>query len=316
MTLKPVKPAACIGAIAAALFFQGCQSTPDKVDEPANEPVEIPPAHVATEPLPPAEPAPAKPETTVYTVKSGDTLSAIAVAYGLRLPDILALNPSVKPDRIYVGQKIQLPGNVDIKAESKPLPPPRPAANGKTTVYVVKGGDSLSVIAKRVGCKVSCIKELNGLKSDKIWVGQKLKVPAGSKVSAKPAQVKPDCEHGQRRGQQSKVSAKSEVAAQAAPKAAVTASKAAEPVVSAAEPAPAAPVAVEEPEVAAPPAVSGDAKAPATSSYTVRAGDDLYSIAMRWAVSPNEIKALNGLEGDVDKITLKPGQVLKIPAVD
>lgn len=308
MTLKPVKPAACIGAIAAALFFQGCQSTPDKVDEPAKEPVEIPPAEVAPEPLPPAEQAPAKPETTVYTVKSGDTLSAIAAAYGLRLPDILALNPSVKPDRIYVGQKIQLPGKVDIKAAPKAAPAAKPAADGKTTVYVVKGGDSLSVIAKRVGCKVSCIKELNGLKSDKIWVGQKLKVPAGAKVAAKPVLTKPSAARP--------VAAKPEAAVKPAPKAAVTAPKDAEPAASVAEPAPAAPAAVAEPEVAAPPAVSGEAKAPATSSYTVRAGDDLYSIAMRWAVSPNEIKALNGLEGDVDKITLKPGQVLKIPAVD
>jgi LysM repeat protein len=40
----------------------------------------------------------------------------------------------------------------------------------------VKKGESLSVIAKRNGTSVAAIKRMNGLKSDRIRIGQKLRV--------------------------------------------------------------------------------------------------------------------------------------------
>ena len=47
----------------------------------------------------------------------------------------------------------------------------------KYTVYEVKLGDSLGVIAKRNKVSVKLIKELNQLKSEIIYKGQKLKIP-------------------------------------------------------------------------------------------------------------------------------------------
>lgn len=44
-----------------------------------------------------------------YTVQSGDTLGNIAKALGLRLADLIAFNPGINPDRIDVGQVIQVP---------------------------------------------------------------------------------------------------------------------------------------------------------------------------------------------------------------
>ncbi len=44
-------------------------------------------------------------------------------------------------------------------------------------VYVVKSGDSLEKIAKKHQTTVQAIIDLNGLKSSKIWAGQKLKIP-------------------------------------------------------------------------------------------------------------------------------------------
>ena len=38
-------------------------------------------------------------------------------------------------------------------------------------------GDTLSLVADAFGTRVSTIKEMNGLKSDMLRVGQKLKVP-------------------------------------------------------------------------------------------------------------------------------------------
>jgi LysM repeat protein len=50
-----------------------------------------------------------------------------------------------------------------------------PAPSGR--VHVVQSGDVLSVIAAAYGVSVKDIKSLNGLKSDTIRVGQKLKIP-------------------------------------------------------------------------------------------------------------------------------------------
>jgi LysM repeat protein len=50
------------------------------------------------------------PEQVVHTVKSGETLSAIAAIYGVTVDDILAANPSItNPNKIAVGDKIVIP---------------------------------------------------------------------------------------------------------------------------------------------------------------------------------------------------------------
>ena len=44
-------------------------------------------------------------------------------------------------------------------------------------------------------------------------------------------------------------------------------------------------------------------------TYTVKEGEDLYAVAIRWGVSPSDLKALNNLTST----ELKAGTVLKIP---
>ena len=58
----------------------------------------------------------------------------------------------------------------------------------------------------------------------------------------------------------------------------------------------------------APAAHAAPAAEPKT--YTVKEGEDVYAVAIRWGVSPDELKALNNLTSS----DLQPGQVLKIPA--
>lgn len=56
-----------------------------------------------------------------YTVKSGDTLSKIAIANGLSLNDIVAANPQIKnPDRIEIGQEINLPQSAEDPVKTVP----------------------------------------------------------------------------------------------------------------------------------------------------------------------------------------------------
>jgi LysM repeat protein len=45
------------------------------------------------------------------------------------------------------------------------------------TLYVVKSGDTLSRIAKVHGTTIKALKAVNGLASDRIIVGAKLKIP-------------------------------------------------------------------------------------------------------------------------------------------
>lgn len=62
-------------------------------------------------------------------------------------------------------------------------PPPAPQQTKKRVVvgphreYEVKSGDTLTLIAEAFGTTVSKIKEMNGLKSDALRIGQKLMLP-------------------------------------------------------------------------------------------------------------------------------------------
>ena len=59
---------------------------------------------------------------------------------------------------------------------TKPAAPAKPKA-AATRIHVVKRGETLNVISQATGVPVQRIRELNGLKGDKILVGQKLKLP-------------------------------------------------------------------------------------------------------------------------------------------
>ena len=59
--------------------------------------------------------------------------------------------------------------------------PPPPAYSGSYKEIEVKRGDTLSVIAQAVGVPISTLRQINNLKSDTIFVGQKLKIPVVQK---------------------------------------------------------------------------------------------------------------------------------------
>lgn len=62
-----------------------------------------------------------------------------------------------------------------------------------TQRHTVTRGETLSGIAAKYGVSMATLRDLNNLKRDVVWVGQRLKVPAGSRVSttaARPARHK------------------------------------------------------------------------------------------------------------------------------
>ena len=59
-----------------------------------------------------------------------------------------------------------------------------PATTGGEQTYTVKSGDNLSKIAKEKGTTVKALRAANNLKTDRITVGQKLKIPTKASASA------------------------------------------------------------------------------------------------------------------------------------
>ena len=85
---------------------------------PALQPASVP---TTSAPAAPA-PAPAAAPAGSYTVKAGDTLSAIASTHGVKLTDVLAANQLSMTTVIYPGHKLVIPGTSVQPASSTPTP--------------------------------------------------------------------------------------------------------------------------------------------------------------------------------------------------
>ena len=116
-----------------------------------------------------------------YRVRSGDTLGAIARKYGTTVGALQRAN-RLRGHIIRVGQKLLIPPSG--KAGSSPVA--RAASLPASGRHVVRRGENLSRIAARYGTTVSSLKRANNLRSDRISVGQSLKIPGsgGSSTSS------------------------------------------------------------------------------------------------------------------------------------
>lgn len=184
-------------------------------------------------------------ETIRYTIKAGDTLSQIARNFEMTVNELKDLN-HLKTDLIFVGQKIKVKKvNSQItKPENKPELEEKPVETEKEKYLVIRG-DTLSKIARDHGMTVSELKELNGLSSDLIFVGQSLKTKKSAESTNKPSS-KPT-----------------------------------------------------------PPVLENK------KDYTIKAGDTLSKIARNYGMTVNELKSLNALSSDLIFV----GQKLQIKSV-
>ena len=119
--------------------------------------------------------------TTTYTVKEGDTLSGIAVQFGIPLEQLLALNNLTTDSIIQVGQVLIVSGAAATSAPTQiPLPTATPSAavSGTSLTYVVQSGDSLFGVALKFNLTLDQLLALNpGLTRDSpLQVGQTIVV--------------------------------------------------------------------------------------------------------------------------------------------
>lgn len=121
-------------------------------------------------------------EKVTYKVKSGDTLSKIALKYNVNVNDIKSLN-NLNSDLILVDQKLTVKNNgkksTQNKKTKKQTTSKQNNSNNNSVTYKVKSGDTLSKIASKYGVSVKDLKRNNNLNSDLIYVNQKLSVKKG-----------------------------------------------------------------------------------------------------------------------------------------
>lgn len=105
-----------------------------------------------------------------HRVVTGDTIWNISRRYGVETNSILENNPELKSRPLYIGEEVLI----------SRVQQTRVAPVARTRIHVVRRGDTISAIARRYGLKANVLKRMNGLRSDRIAIGQRLKVGAAS----------------------------------------------------------------------------------------------------------------------------------------
>lgn len=120
-----------------------------------------------------------------YTVKAGDTLSAIASRYSTSSSTLASLNSLSNPNLIYVGQVLKVSSNASTSSSTSS------SANSNVTTaasYTVKAGDTLSAIAAKYGTTYQTLASANSISNpNDIYVGQVIKVSATATAASSQA---------------------------------------------------------------------------------------------------------------------------------
>lgn len=121
--------------------------------------------------LPPDETPTAQPEPTgqptpggTHTVQSGETLSSIALLYGVPIQLLIEANEITNPDLLQVGQQLIIPVPPDPEAEPE--------------VHIVASGETILGIAEQHNVDPTALADLNNITDwNQIFVGQRLWIP-------------------------------------------------------------------------------------------------------------------------------------------
>lgn len=106
--------------------------------------------------------------TREVIVQRGDTLSQIAAEYNTSYQYLAKINNIANPNLIYVGQRIEVPNNletIDINDTSHKL-------------YIVQRGDTLTAISQEFDVSIQSIVKLNNIANPNlIYAGEILRIP-------------------------------------------------------------------------------------------------------------------------------------------
>ena len=184
------------------------------------------------------------------------------------------------------------------------------AGFARAETYRVKSGDTLGKIARKYGTSVSRLKAWNGLKSDRIYAGQRLRVSPKSATASKYT-LKRDYYVVKKGDNLSKIAARSRTTVKNLIKLNRLKSTVVRPgqrllirtrkILKKTSPEP-------PPEIEPTSIIEGE-----FIFYTVKEGETLESIARQYDITPEEIREANLMP---EESKVKKGQILSIPQAD
>ncbi len=255
-------------------------------------------------------------QVVMHVVRSGESLSKIAMRYGVSMSAVAAANSLRNVNALTVGQQLVIPlsgaSAVAVQEEMRAAPAvaketkaaPAPSAKPESTqadtkkttpsTHTVRAGDALSVLAERYGVSMAELQRLNGLaKPDDILVGQVLKLGSGggsadAEPAAPAASEKKVTRYTVKSGDTLSEIAERFGVSQADLQRTNGISRAS---------------AIQVGQV-----LKVEAAADGWTSHTVRKGESLGLIAESYGVAVDDLKGWNGLKGS----TIYPGDTLKV----
>jgi len=175
ISLAPLDPSAVPSAATESILPPVTNPTSPPVTQLGHQP-SIPPPYVAT----PTQPSPVA--GTEHVIQKGEIAFVLARKNGLSLKQLQEANPGKDLAKLKVGGKLVIPSASSVSTPV--LSSFNEGGAASASSYTVKGGDNLSRLAKKFGITVKAIRDANGMNSNDIRVGQKLKIPGKSSASA------------------------------------------------------------------------------------------------------------------------------------
>ena len=227
--------------------------------------------------------------STTYTVQRGDSLWSIANRFGVTVQQLRDAN-NLTSDTLSIGQVLTIPGvSGEDDGESD--------NDGAVFYYTVERGDSLWSIARKFGITVQEIRDANDLVSDTLSVGQSLIIPGLSAdedlENGNDNEILPSTYTVQSGDSLWSIANKFGVTVNDLKNANGLTSN----LLSIGQ------------VLIIPSSSTNNPTNPSYTTYTVRSGDSLWSIANNFGVTVDAIKTLNNLTSNL----LSVGQVLQIP---
>lgn len=212
-----------------------------------------------------------------YVVQKGDSLYSIAQKFGTTVDQLKKWN-NLTSNTLQIGQVL-------IVSESTETPPP----TENYITYTVKSGDTLYKIANEFNTSVQQLMELNNLGTTVLTIGQTLRIPTSNPSTTNTYTVKSG-DSLWKIANQFGVSVDDLINANNLTSTVLQVGQ----------------QLIIPGQGSSTPPTSGNA----TTTYMVKSGDSLWSIANRYNTTVAELRRLNNLTTDV----LQIGQVLKVPS--
>ena len=113
---------------------------------------------------------------SVIRIHRGDTLSEIAHRYGTTVAALQRAN-HLEGTTIYAGELLRIPGQNVTATRTRTV----------DAVYVVREGDNLTKLSRKLGHSIGWLKARNGLRTSTIVIGQKLVYGVRTAAAVSPA---------------------------------------------------------------------------------------------------------------------------------